>query len=157
MFISHMRMPRRALATLSGIVCLMLSGASAPAQTVVETVHYQAQIDLVCESVVCAGVFEKPGAKRRLNVTRMTCAFTGSPNKPFRYGAIELRRADGTHVLFQYLPPGHSSAIIGFHSINHAVDMQVSAQQYIFVELVQAGGNAISGSCTASGTLDRLQ
>ncbi len=156
MRVSQMPIPGRALATLSGAACLMLSAAPLPAQTVVETAHYQSQIVMSCDSVVCAGALDSPGRKRRLHVTRIACEFKGTPKIPFRYGAVELRQPDGAHVLYQYLPPGHSSAT-GVHSINQAVDVQVGARQNLVVELVLAGGSAIGGSCNAAGTLSRLQ
>lgn len=146
---------RRGLRLLPGIACLLLAGAPAAAQTAIETRHYQAAIPLVCDSVVCTGAFERPGRKRRLQVTRLSCGFVGTPGTPFRYGRVELRQADGGHLLYQYLPPGGSGAN-GLHAINQAVALQVRANQQLVVELALAGGKAISGSCTASGTLDRL-
>jgi hypothetical protein len=178
MLVSLIRMPRRALPMLSGVVCLMLSGAPspaqqsgapvsaraprqaveviAPAQTVLETVHYQAELALVCNALTCFVDFPKPGAKRRLNVTRMTCILRATLGSSAAGGYIQLRNANLTHVLYHWLPTHHSSPD-GFHTLNRAVDVQVASSQHIRVAVILASGTTADGSCTASGTLERLQ
>jgi len=157
MFVSRMRVPRPTLPALSGLVCLMLSGAASPAQTVVETVHYQAEIGLNCFlGTDCYGSFPKPGAKRRLNITRVTCAVGATAGSKFGYGSIYLRRADNTIALAYRLPVDHSGTN-GLHMLNRAVDVQVGPNQHILADLLLASGTASSAQCTASGTLDKLQ
>ena len=171
--LSKMRRPRLALPMLSGLLVLSLSGGPSPAQepgspapgqvteaiapaaTVVSTVHYQAELGLMCVGGTCSGAFPRPGARRQLNVTRMSCLM-GSSGSTFSHGIIELVRADGSHVLSQYLP-GHHSTSAGFHPLNRAVDVQVAAKQHIDVFLILATGTATFASCTVIGTLDTLQ
>jgi hypothetical protein len=169
-------LPRFALPMLSVIV-LSLSGAPSPAQapgmlapgrapgqvvetigtaaTVVSTMHYQAELGLTCIGGTCSGAFPHPGARRQLNVTRMSCLM-GSSGSTFSHGVIELVRADGSHVLSQYLP-GHHSSLTGFHPLNRAVDVQVAARHHIDVFLILTSGTATFASCTVIGTLDTLQ
>jgi hypothetical protein len=158
---------------------LTLSGAPAPAQdrgnpalrgtpgqarevvgravTVLSTVHYQVDIGLSCAEGGCFGEFPKPGTKRRINVTRVTCLFTSSVGTKFAYGFIELRANDDSSLLTQYLPIDQTVAS-GFSTLNHAVDMQVNFNRHITVHLLPLpGGSPIGGFCTATGTLDTLE
>jgi hypothetical protein len=129
-----------------------------PATAVVSTAHYQAELTLICPSDedFCQGDFPRPGIGRQLNLTRMTCYVQGSPNSTFSIGFVELRQNAGAHVLYQFLPVGHS-APNGFHTLNGALDVRVSAKEYIRVALhLLLGDTLVAASCTASGTLDTL-
>jgi hypothetical protein len=124
-----------------------------PAATVVETAHYQATLTLNCAAVAqCIGDFPKPGRRRRLNITRMSCYVAGDVT--LVQGLVQLFDADGPLGVVQFLPADHSG--FGGITINSAVDMQITAQQYIYVSLSLAG-SADFALCTATGTLDVLQ
>jgi hypothetical protein len=175
------RRPRLVVPTLSAIFLLMLSGDPSPAQepgppapqrapgqvvevvgsaaTVVETAHYQAQLALTCGSFACFGDFPRPGARRRLNVTRMSCWLVASSGSTFAYGESRLVNADYSVVLSQFLPVDHSgsSTSLSYHTLNRAVDLQLGAKQHIHVSLILASGQSRQSTCTATGTLDRLQ
>ncbi len=56
------------------------------AATVVETVHYQAALHLTCFGNGCAGDFPRPGAERRLNITRVACQLAGATNMVALHG-----------------------------------------------------------------------
>jgi hypothetical protein len=166
MSVSVMGLPRLALIVLSGMLFLSLYGLHArasgqvrevvgPAATVVATAHYQAEITLSCSSDTCSGGFPKPGNKRRLNITRISCSVLGASGTTFALGRIELISANLVHVLYQWLPVDYSSPN-GRHMLNRAVDMQVGSQQ-IAALLFILSGTAANGTCTASGTLDTLQ
>ncbi len=172
------RQTGQARLAFSAVVCLALSGASAAAQqagalasapapgkvvevtalaqTVVETIHYQAELVLSCSPLTCSADFPRPGAKRRVNVTRVTCILRATAGSAAAGGSIALRKADFTHLLYQWLPTQHSSPD-GFHTLNRAVDMQIASNQHIRVAVSLASGTAASASCTASGTLEKLQ
>ena len=97
----------------------------------------------------------KPGAKRRLNVTRITC-FSRNGRLNFFHQWIQLQNATDGLVLDEYLPGVYSSSN-GAHTLNQAIDIQVSANRHIAVALVLATGDAVEAACTATGTLDTLQ
>ncbi len=157
MITSRMRTSKGTLPALSALLCLMLSVGSAAAQTVVETVHYQAEIGLDCTlGNHCYGAFPKPGSKRRLTITRVTCAIRGAAGSKFGDGFIYLIKPDNTVVLSYPLPGDHSGAN-GLHMLNRAVDVQVGANQHILATLTIDQVTASAASCTATGTLDRLQ
>jgi len=175
------RLPRPALPMLSGAVLLSLSGAPSPAQapgppaprvapgqvveaiapaaTVVSTAHYQAHLGLTCSGTACAGAFPLVGARRRLNVTRMSCYLQGPRGSTFYTGFVDLRDRDDSFVLTQWLPVDYSgsNAFNTYHQLNRAVDVQVGPRQHIEVRLSLASGTALSAACAAAGTLDTLQ
>jgi hypothetical protein len=126
--------------------------------TVLSSVHYQARRVLSCGgSPLCSGSFPAVGAKRRLNVTRMNCFIQGTAGSTFSAGAVEMMDASNLFLMDEYLP-GAYSAPNGFHTLNHAIDMEVIATRHIKVSLVlSAGATASAGVCTATGTLDTLQ
>jgi hypothetical protein len=126
-----------------------------PAATVIATDHYQAELTLNCTGNICFGFFPKPGNKRRLNITRMSCYIFGPGASAFVFGQAELMSAASAHILYQYLPVDFSSST-GDHTLNRAVDMQVGSQQQIRVDLFLSSA-ATLGRCTAGGTRDTLQ
>jgi hypothetical protein len=160
------RLPSLPLSIISGVFLLSVSCNPSAAQVadrvvemiateaaVLSTVHYQAELTLQCGANSCAGNFPRPGAKRRLNITRITCLLQATST--YDRGWIALRAADGSHRLYQFLPADFvspSSSIV----INRAVDVQIISLQYIRVDL-RVEGDATSGTCTATGTLDTLQ
>lgn len=176
---------RLALPMLSGMLFLSLSGDPSPAQapgplaskvtpgraveritpaaTVVATAHYQVVLPLSCGSssasgAFCLGYFPAVAARRRLNLTRMSCYMQSSTYATYASGKVVLHAADGgTDSLVQYLPADYSSQW-GHHLLNRAIDVQVTARQYISVALILAsGGQTLQGACTAHGTLETLQ
>lgn len=157
MFLSSMRAPRPRLPALAGVALLALSAGPAPAQTVAETLHYQVEIGLNCFlGVLCYGAFPEPGAKRRLHITRVSCALRAEAGSRFGYGSLYLWQADGS-VALAYQLPGDSSGPNGLHLLNREVDLQVGARQHLSADLQLDNGTASTASCTASGTLDKLQ
>ena len=176
MSVSIMGLPRLALLVPVGMLFIALSADPSPAQspglhagkpgqvrevigpaaTVIGTAHYQAELVLPCPGGNnCSGDFPKPGNKRRLNITRMSCSIVGVGGSTlFVSGHAELLSAGDTHILRQWLPVDHSSG--STHTLNRAVDMQVGSQQHIGVFFLLSG-TAFSATCTASGTLDTLQ
>jgi hypothetical protein len=172
---SVMGLPRLALLALSGMLFLLLSSdpSSAqspglhalkpgqvrevvrPAATVIATEHYQAEIGLICGGFSCSGHFPKPGNKRQLNITRMSCYIINGSGSTYYNGSAELQSAAGSHVLYQWLPADYSISV-GYHLLNRAVDFLVGSQQHLFVNF--GFSNApIVGFCTATGTRDTLQ
>jgi hypothetical protein len=127
-----------------------------PAAAVLSSVHYQAQIVLSCGGILCSGTFPPVAAKRRLNVTRMTCLMQGTAGSTFSFAAVQLRNASNGFVLDQLLPSAYSSSD-GIHTLNQAIDMQVIAGRRVAIALILATGTASAGRCTATGTLDTLQ
>lgn len=167
---------KRAALALSGLI-LALSGQPSPAQTshafmpagkpgeaqvmvgaeatVLSSAHYQARLVLNCAGIGCSGVFPAVATKRQLNLTRMNCLMQAESGSVYSHGLVRLETAAAALVLDEYLP-GHSSPV-GAHILNQEIDMQVIATRHIKIFLLLASGNANSGSCTASGTLDTLQ
>jgi hypothetical protein len=90
----------------------------APAATVISTRHYQVWRELTCGGSGCNGFFPRPGSKRRLNATRVSCYIYGEST--FRSGGIGVYRADYSLVVGQYLPTVHSSPN-HFHTLNQAM------------------------------------
>jgi hypothetical protein len=128
----------------------------APAAKVLSTVHYQADLTLDCaNSYSCGGRFPAPGAHRRLNVTRMSCALTGPVDSKFYFAQLVLRSPSGDKLLVQQLPGDQSS--FDFHSLNSAIDVQVINAQYLEVNVALVSGPLTFASCNATGTLDTLQ
>ena len=128
----------------------------APAATVVSTVHYQAELVLTCIASSCTGEFPKPGTKKRLNITRMTCILLASSGSAFGTGSIELLSKANDHLLAEFLPLDYASPSSEHYTLNRAVDLQVSANQHIRVALFLPSGTPKNALCSASGTLDSL-
>ncbi len=127
-----------------------------PAATVVSTEHYQAALQLTRQdNRFFSGDFPKPGAGRQLHITRMTCMLFGSSDTTPDVGEIELRKADGTRVLSQYLPIDQSTSG-GNHAFNRAIDMLVRSNQRIHVRLSVRTGFLGDALCTATGTRETL-
>jgi hypothetical protein len=130
----------------------------APAATVLQTTHYQAELTLNCSNSYCNGFFPRPGAKRRFNITRMACHLAGPTGSPYWVGWLELRKADNSTLLRHVLPADYTaSGTSRATTINQAVDLQVSGNQRIYVILYLTSGSTLSSFCTASGTQDTLQ
>jgi hypothetical protein len=175
------KLSKIALPVLSAMVLLSLtggpSGAQAPtslgskrapgqvaesigkAAAIVETVPYQATLNVICADRACTGSLPKVGARRRLNIMRVTCLMGGSTGSTYSTGQIQLIGGDNSPLFqIQFLPLGHSADHEGidftFHTVNSAVDMRVSPRQHIKVSLYLGSGTAKTGMCSASGTLD---
>lgn len=177
MALPRMSVPERAFSAFFGILFLSLAGDPSPAQvrdplphhgepgqvreviapavTVARTHHYQAELMLNCIPNICSGAFPKPGKRRRLNITRISCFMLGPPGTTFRNGTVELENADQSHVLNQHLPVDHT-APDGVFTLNRAIDVQVIAAQHLRVALILADGIPDVAQCTATGTLDVL-
>lgn len=155
MFASTARRSALALLALPSLaLTLFADGTQAQAATVA---HYQKQVSLTaCAGGTCTGSFPAPGANRRLTVTRMNCFIGGQNGGLFAFGNVELRNASNIRVVSQYMPNVFTSSG-GLHTINQAIDMQVSATQHLFVTLQMASGTASGATCTATGTLETLQ
>jgi hypothetical protein len=123
---------------------------------VLETAHYQAELVLACSGASCFGSFAKPGRKRRLHITRMTCRFEGQQlDLGIADSRLILRHGNGTSLLAQYLPINYST---GFRALlNQSVDMQVQSNQTALVAFQTAGGTLTAARCTATGSRDTLQ
>lgn len=169
---------RRPALLLSGLACLLLSGAPAgarqppdpladtpapgraveriaPAQVVLESAHFQVELELVCNPLACFGDFPRPGVRRQVTVTRVSCLLRGTLGSVTAGGSLQLRNADYSGVLTQWLPAQHSSPD-GFHTLNRAVDLRVAASQHLRVTVILASGTTAEAHCTAAGTIDRL-
>jgi hypothetical protein len=129
----------------------------AAAATVVSTAYYQATLSLNCSGTTCQGDFPAVGGRRQLNLTRVSCLMQSATYGVYTAGRIDLRAADGSTSMVQFLPADHSTDF-GYHSLNRAVDVQVRTRQNARVFLFLAsGGQAQAATCTAHGTLDTLQ
>jgi hypothetical protein len=180
MFASTNGLPKLTLTMLSAAVLLALSGEwaaaqnpiprtpqvkpgqvavmTAPAFTVVSTVHYQAHVGLNCShGNYCDASLPSPGPRRRLNLTRITCFFYGPSGTAFRSGYAALMHPEKGLQLYQILPVDYSSASGTYHLINRAVDVEVIGGQYIYISLSAESGTATQSICSATGTLDILQ
>jgi hypothetical protein len=173
---SMQRLPRLALPILSAMLFLSSdpSTAQAPGPTAskhapgqveqritpeaapISTAHYQAALTLTCNGgQLCRGDFPAVAARRKLNVTRMTCLMRGANYSSYASGKIELQAADGSISLASFLPADHSTEW-GYHLLNHAVDVRIAARQRTSVSLFLAHGSGIAydAACTAHGTLE---
>jgi hypothetical protein len=128
----------------------------AQAATVVSTAHYQAQLTLGCANSTCAGDFPAVAAKRRLNITRITCGIVGSAGSTFSIAQALLQNANNITLLSEF-PTAVFSGSNGLHSVNQAIDMQIHTARHLRVVLVLASGTVGNGICTATGTLETLQ
>ena len=157
MFTSAMRRPALALPMLAAL--LVTLSAPASATTVASTVHYQKWIQLDCPTggATCDGKFPEPGAKRRLNVTRMSCQMENSTGATAWSAQIALYTPTNKLLLAVGLPFDFSSANGRSQALNQAVDVQVAGSQFLYVRLGVDGGAVLNGICTATGTLDTLQ
>jgi hypothetical protein len=129
----------------------------AAAATVVSTAYYQATLSLTCSGTTCQGDFPAVGGRRQLNLTRVSCLMQSATYGVYTAGRIDLRAADGSTSMVQFLPADYSTDF-GYHSLNRAVDVQVRTRQNarVFLSLA-SGGQAFNATCTAHGTLDTLQ
>lgn len=129
----------------------------AAAATVVSTAYYQATLALTCSGTTCQGDFPAVGGRRQLNLTRVSCLMQSATYGVYTAGRIDLRAADASTSMVQFLPADYSTDF-GYHSLNRAVDVQVRARQNarVFLSLA-SGGQAQAATCTAHGTLDVLQ
>ncbi len=129
----------------------------AAAATVVSTAYYQATLSLTCSGTTCQGDFPAVGGRRQLNLTRVSCLMQSATYGVYTAGRIDLRAADGSTSMVQFLPADYSTDF-GYHSLNRAVDVLVRTRQNARVFLFLAsGGQAQSEICTAHCTLDTLQ
>lgn len=131
---------------------------AAPAETVVETVHYQAVLELDCFGSACAGDFLKPGANRRLNITRVACRLAGATNVVATFGQVILKGVNGSYYFYQAVPIDRSvvTSTLSHHILNQAIDIQVPSNRRLEVRLF-AEGNPMNASCIVTGTRDTLQ
>jgi len=124
------------------------------ALTVLSTQHYQIMIGLNCSAATCIGEFPKPGAKRRTNITRLSCYVLSANGSVYTSGWTALLNSQGQTLLNQFLPVDFSSTI-GDHQLNRAVDFLVTTSQHL--EVVLHATSSYVGYCTATGTLETLQ
>jgi|SRR4029079_5209904 len=179
MFASIKNVLKSALPVLSAALFVSLSAAPSQAQppaalasnlqpgkatesitaaaTVVSTAYYQATLSLNCSGTTCQGDFPAIGGRRQLNLMRMSCLMNSATYGVYAAGRIDLRAADGSTSMVQFLPADHTTEF-GYHSLNRAIDVQVRTRQNARVFLFLAsGGQASAAVCTAHGTLDTLQ
>lgn len=131
--------------------------AVAAAATVVSTAYYRATLVLTCSGTNCQGDFPVVGNRRQLNLTRVSCLMQSATYGVYTAGRIDLRAADGSTSMVQFLPADYSTDF-GYHSLNRAVDVQVGTKQNARVLLFLAsGGQAQAATCTAHGTLDTVK
>ena len=127
------------------------------AAAVVSTAYYQATLSLNCSGTSCQGDFPAVAAKRRLNLTRVSCLMSTATYSVYTAGRIDLRAADSSTAMVQFLPSDYSTDF-GYHSLNRAIDVQVRSRQNARVLLfIASGGQASGAMCTAHGTLDTLE
>ena len=113
---------------------------------------------LTCSGQNCLGDFPAIGAKRRLNLTRVTCHLHSAQYAAYATGKVQLRTPGNVVRLVQFLPADYSTDW-GFHLINSAADVEVPGGYAVNISLSLApgGGSALDAACTAHGTLDTLQ
>ena len=129
----------------------------AAAATVVSSAYYRTTLVLTCSGTNCQGDFPVVGNRRQLNLTRVSCLMQSATYGVYTAGRIDLRAADGSTSMVQFLPADYSTDF-GYHSLNRAVDVQVPTRQNARVLLFLAsGGQAQAATCTAHGTLDVIQ
>jgi len=128
----------------------------APASIILSSAHYQSTLALSCAGINCFGSFPSPGAHHRLRITRMSCLLTGDPSSAFGLGYMRLEKADDSLLQLEFLPVDYS-APDGSHTLNRDVDMQVGANQHIYVQLALGTGSAGNGVCFSSGIIETLQ
>ena len=163
-----------ALPMLAAAFCLSLSSVPSPAPAteaaakpgrateritpeaaVISSAHYQATLLLTCNTTqgFCAGNFPAVAGRRQLTLTRMSCYMRSSTYASFAAGTIAL---EPQGAMIEYLPVDHSTEW-GHHVLNRAIDVRLTARQYISVALqLVSGGQATEAHCTAHGTLDLL-
>jgi hypothetical protein len=126
----------------------------AAAATVVSSAYYRATLPLTCSGTTCEGDFPAVGNRRQLNLTRVSCLMQSATYGVYTAGRIDLRAADGSTSMVQFLPADYSTNF-GYHSLNRAVDVQIPTRQNarVFLSLA-SGGQAFAATCTAHGTLD---
>ena len=130
--------------------------AITPAATVLSTSHYQAMQAFTCSFHTCYGSFPKVAAKRRLNVTRVSCTIASqNANSVFGTGRVELYNATSTLVARQELVHVHTNAA-GVHGINDAIDLLAVSGQYLYVYLLIGNDTPTFANCTISGTMEVL-
>jgi hypothetical protein len=149
---------RLALPAAAAALLSFTPGPAPAAPTVVSTTHYRAALTLTCSGQSCAGDFPAIGARRRLNLTRVTCHLHSAQYAAYASGKVQLRTPGNVVVLGQFLPADYSTDW-GFHLINSAADVQVPAGHAVNVllSLAPGGGSALDAQCTAHGTVDLLQ
>ena len=128
-----------------------------PEATVVSTAHYSDVISFSCNAAqgFCVGYLPYiVPSRRRLNLTRISCYMQSSTYSTYATGKISLM-PDGE--MLQYLPVDHTTDF-GHHVLNRAIDVKLTARQYVGVSLILAsGGQANDAHCTVQGTLETLQ
>jgi len=146
------------LPALAAALLSFFTGPASAAATVVSTAHYQAALTLTCSGQNCFGDFPALAAKRRLNLTRVTCHLHSAQYAAYATGKVQLRTPGNVVRLVQFLPADYSTDW-GFHLINSAADVEVLGGYAVNVSLSLApgGGSALDAACTAHGTLDTLQ
>jgi hypothetical protein len=131
-----------------------------PPATVLDVRHYMAKLELTCSGMACLGDLPTTPAKRRLNITWVTCTLLGTLGSTASGGYLELQRADNWPLLDQYLPVNNSvpdERIGSLHTLNEAVDMQVLPGQHARLGVFAASGTAKFATCSVSGSLELLQ
>jgi len=149
---------RLAVPAMAAALLSFTTGAAPAAPTVASTAHYQAALTLTCSAQNCYGDFPAIGVRRRLNLTRVTCHLHSAQYAAYATGKVQLRSPGNVVGLVQFLPADYSTDW-GFHLINSAAAVQVSAGYAVNVTLSLApgGGSALDAACTAHGTLETLQ
>lgn len=127
-----------------------------PAATVTSTVHYQVSLALTCAGAVCTADFPKPGAKRLITITRVSCAFFVTSNATVGDDHADVVDARGSVRTVDYLPINYANAQ-GLNIINQAIDLQVVGGQHLRAVMFLSTGEGSEGACTATGTLSTLQ
>src|SRR4051812_11071164 len=127
----------------------------APASIILSSAHYQSTLALSCAGINCFGSFPSPGAHHRLRITRMSCLLTGDPSSAFGLGYMRLEKADDSLLQLEFLPVDYS-APDGSHTLNRDVDMQVGANQHIYVQLALGTGSAGSGAARRTGSISPI-
>jgi hypothetical protein len=127
---------------------------------VLDTRHYMAKVELTCSGMACLGNLPTIPAKRRVNITRVSCSLLGTLGSTASGGYIELQRADNWPLLDQYLPVNNSvpdERIGSIHTLSDAVDMQVLPGQHARIGAFAASGTARFATCSVSGSLELLK
>ena len=139
---------------------------AAPA-TVVSTVHYQETVFLTCDQNLrtCSGDFSQAAPHHQFNVTRISCLITINAARlsNFHFGLISVFNSRTSQTMLETLSGDFSTVNTvdgeAYHTLNSAVDMQVTANQHLHIFLQGSpGDNSVTdtGFCAASGTLDKL-
>jgi hypothetical protein len=127
-----------------------------PVLKVLSTVHYQATVGVTCSGTTCFGNFPAPGTKKRLNITRIYCYLqSNNAGSHFGYARAELHDFQNTLLISEFLSDIYTSTA-GTHTLNNAIDLDVTGGQHLAVNLNLASDTGLFGYCTASGTLSTL-